>query len=50
MLEGRTWGLVRATFADGVSDTPDDRYVVLVDKGTRRVGGVRHTLGSEERW
>lgn len=43
-LEGRTWELVRATFGDGVGDAPEDFYVVLVDKETHRVGGVRYVV------
>lgn len=43
-LEGRTWEMIRATFDDGTGDAPDDYYVVLVDKETRRVGGVRYIV------
>ncbi len=43
-FEGRTYDLVKATFAQGTGDAPDDFYVVYVDRETGRVGGVRYIV------
>lgn len=43
-FEGRTYDLVRATFAEGTGDAPDDFYVVYIDRETSRVGGVRYVV------
>jgi hypothetical protein len=43
-FEGETWQMVRATFDDGTGDAPDDFYVVMVNKETGRVGGVRYVV------
>ena len=43
-FEGRTYDLVRVTYEAGTGDAPDDYYIVLVDRETRRVGGVRYVV------
>ena len=43
-LEGSTYDLVRATFDEGTGDAPDDYYVVLIEKETHRIGGVRYVV------
>lgn len=43
-FEGRTYDLVRVTFEPGTGDAPDDFYVVLIDRETRRVGGMRYVV------
>ena len=43
-VEGRPMDLVRATFGEGVGDAPDDYYILLVDRETKRVGGVRYVV------
>lgn len=42
--EGTTYDLVRATFAPGTGDAPDDYYYLLLDPETQRVGGVRYVV------
>jgi hypothetical protein len=41
---GRSYDLVRATFAPGTGDAPDDFYVVYVDRETDRVGALRYVV------
>ncbi|MFQ5568094.1 MAG: hypothetical protein ACE5G0_00380 [Rhodothermales bacterium] len=43
-FEDRTYDLVRVTFEAGTGDAPDDYYVVLIDRQTRRIGGMRYVV------
>lgn len=40
----RVYEQVRVTFKPGTGDAPDDFYVVLIDRKTGRVGGVRYIV------
>lgn len=43
-LEGPTRELVRAALGEGIGDAPDGLHVVLIDRETHRVGGVRYVV------
>ena len=43
-FEDRVYDRVRVTYGQGVGDAPDDYYIVLIDRETRRVGGVRYIV------
>ena len=40
-LDGRLCNVVRMTFEPGTGASPDDYYVVYIDKETRRIAGIR---------
>jgi hypothetical protein len=43
-FEGRTYDLVRVTFAQGTGDAPDDYYILYIDRETRRTGATRYVV------
>lgn len=43
-FEDRLYDLIDMRFEAGTGDAPDDYYLVLIDRETRRVGGVRYVV------
>lgn len=43
-LHGRPHDVLKATFGDGVGDSPDDYYVIYLDRETGRFGGLRYVV------
>ncbi len=43
-LEGKPYDMVRASFGDGVGDSPGDTYTLYVDKETDMVAAIRYTV------
>jgi hypothetical protein len=43
-LHGETHQVVKATFAEGTGDSPDDYYTVYIDPETGRFGGLRYIV------
>lgn len=43
-FEGKSYDLVRATFAPGTGDAPDDYYILYLDKETHRVRALRYVV------
>lgn len=44
MFEGEAYDLVRATFADGTGDAPDDFYVLYLHSDTSHVRAIRYVV------
>ena len=43
-FEGQRYDLVKASFAEGTGDAPDDYYIVYLEPQSRRVAGVRYIV------
>ena len=43
-LDGRTYHAVKATYAPGTGDSPDDYYILYVDTQTFQVGALRYIV------
>ena len=43
-FEGTTYDVVKATFAAGTGDAPDDYYVLYIDRETSRVRAIRYVV------
>lgn len=43
-LDGTAYSLVKVTYEAGTGDSPDDFYVVYLDKATHRVGAIRYIV------
>ncbi len=43
-LHGREHDVIKATFAEGVGDSPDDYYVIYLDAETGHFGGLRYIV------